>query len=347
MNRHIKKQQPGFILLLTFFVLSMAIATVTYLMMSSRSERAIGSLIFTRERAQDVALGGVELVRRALSHEGDVEGDKQEIGTILRFMNRWRTFALRAETDGIDAVMHLYVACEEGKINVNTMFDAQKKVFVIDEKDSFSRDLWTRIGTIFRTKASMGVSDFKDFLMRHLKDRKEPLDDVSELFSGEFLTRIPPVFTPMLMSEEKSAADASLPLGVVDILTVSEFMGKLQPLFLSRGMCSLLGFKTLPLDDEGREKVVKEVLGKIKLGAPISWAREWDTLLAPIYGKTFNQIEGHFRWTTFDQHIGARTISVLCYGKMNNKVVGVFALLLRQVEQDKRVVYHVKKLYWI
>lgn len=343
-------RQPGFILILTFLMLSAAIALATYLVVSTQVSKSIGSTVLTRARSQDIALAGIELVRRTLSHAGDPEGNKQEVGSILRFINRWRTFALHEETDGVDATIQIYTTCEEGKININSMFDEQKKIFVIDEKDSFLKELWTRIGAIFRTKGTVGVTDFKDFLMRHLKGRKEPLDDVSELFGDEPLVRMPPVFTPLPMADEpgESKESRTQALGVYDIMTISEFMVKMQPLFLSRGMCELLGFKQLPSDDEGREKIIKDVLPKINLGgAPISWAHEWDKLLTPIYGKTFNQIEGHFRWTTFDQQIGAHIISVLCYGKMNNRAVGVFALLLRYVEHDKRVVYHVKKLYWI
>lgn len=339
-------KQPGFILLLTFLVLSMTMAMATYLMMSAQSSKAIGSTVIAVERAQDIALSGVELVRRVLSNPGDPDGTKHEIESILRFINRWRNFDLHTETDGVEGTIAVYVACEEGKININSMFDLEKKQFVFDEKDDFTKDLWTRVGTVFRSKtAGVGVTDFKDFLVRHLKDRKEPLDDVSELFNEEPLVHTPPIFTPQAGAFDKSGVAA--PLGVIDLLTISEFMEKLQPVFLSRGMCDLLGFKNLPSDDDGREKVIRDLVGKVKLDAKISWAREWDKILAPIYGKTFNQIEGRFRWTTFDQHIGALTISVLCYGKMSNKTVGVFALLRRQVEQDKRVVYHVKKLYWI
>lgn len=343
----INNKQPGFILLLTFLMLSMTIAMATYLMMSVQSSKAIGSTVIVVERAQDVALSGIELVRRTLSNPGDPDGNKHEIENILRFINRWRTFDLHADTDGVDATISVYVACEEGKININSMFDATKKQFVFDEKDAFSKDLWTRVGTIFRSKtAGVGVTDFKDFLVRHLKERKEPLDDVSELFNDEPLTRMPLIFAPPPATNQQGETKA-VPLGVIDLLTVSEFVVKLQPVFLSRGMCDLLGFKPLPPDDDGREKIIKDLVSRVKLDSTISWAREWDKILAPIYGKTFNQIEGHFRWTTFDQRIGALVISVLCYGKMNNKTVGVFALLLRHVEQDKRVVYQVKKLYWI
>lgn len=334
-------KQPGFILLLTFLMLSMTIAMATYLMMSTQASKAIGSTVIAVERAQDVALSGVELVRRVLSNSGDPDGTKHEIESILRFINRWRNFDLHTETDGVEGTIAVYVACEEGKININSMFDLEKKQFIFDEKDDFTKDLWTRVGTIFRSKtAGIGVTDFKDFLVRHLKDRKEPLDDISELFTDEPLVHTPPIFTP-----QTGATPA--PLGVIDLLAVSEFMEKMQPVFLSRGMCELLGFKMLPSDDDGREKIIKELVSKVKLDSKISWAREWDKILAPIYGKTFNQIEGRFRWTTFDQRIGALTISVVCYGKMSDKTVGVFALLRRRVEQDKRVVYHVKKLYWI
>lgn len=340
-------KQPGFILLLTFLMLSMSIAMVTYLLMSSQSSSSVGAVAIATERAQDIALSGVELVRRSLSNAGDPGGLKYELEQLLRFINRWRNFELHTDIDGVDGAISVYVACEEGKIDINSLFDEQKKVFVFDEKDNFSKEFWTRVGALFRSKTiGAGATSFKDFLLRHLKGRTEPLDDISELFTDESLALMPPIFTPPPVLGEKGEVKAA-PLGVSDILTVSEFMVKVQPIFLGRGMCEFLGFKGLPIDDEGREKVIKDLVGRVKFGSQISWAREWDKILAPVYGKTFSQIEGRFRFALFDKQIGARTISVLCYGKMNRKVVGVFALLLRQVEQDKRVVYHVKKLYWI
>lgn len=341
--KNIKGKKKGFILILTIFVLSLVVAMVTYLATTLNSSQAMSSVMIDRSRARNFALNGIELVRGALAHVDGPKGDKSEFEWLVRNINRWQRYELQDGVGEIDGTLHIYVTCEEGKVNLNDMFDVKKKKFEI-EQNSYFKDLWERIGTLFKQSGkTKSTTSLKEFLLKHLKDRTVELDDLSEIFAEESLARVPPIF-PLVPEIDKDGKEQKAILGFTDLFTALDESHKLQPLFFAPGMCDLYGFKQLPSDLAGREKIIKDLANLKK--TDISWAREWDKTLGPLFGKKYEQLEGLIRFS-LAKEIAVHTISVLCYGKLGEVTVGVCAILRRHATQEKKVVYQVKKLYWI
>ena len=95
--------------------------------------------------------------------------------------------------------------------------------------------------------------------------------------------------------------------------------------------------------DEKKEKL--RILVE-KVQSKMNWPASWDTLLAPIYGKKFAQLDQQLM-TLFGAVGGARTFSVVCYGKFGEQSQGVCALLQRRLGKDNRAFYVIRRLYWI
>ena len=153
MNKSPHSQQSGFVLVLTLIMLSMIVMLVTQLFQSSVIHFYFDRTVIEREKAKMLARSGIELAYSLLTipqpqegNEGAKAGyppqEKKDLNIellkkILPTLNRWQTFALTQETDGIDGEIKLCITCEDGKLDLNQWFDFTKKKFMGEGAPSF------------------------------------------------------------------------------------------------------------------------------------------------------------------------------------------------------------------
>lgn len=328
-------RSPGFVLLLTFFVITLAAGLATYLVARVITQYKWAAISVTQEQAKGLALSGINLVKSELDHKLTDKGRKRATHVLLSLINRWEHIVFDEKIDGIKGELWIYITCEDGKLDLNQFFDPAKKKFIFEKKPEI-----TKFFALLNEKSkSIGAKSVElgNAIKQALADRNKLLYDITELFEHKAFE---PLRAPLLPPYPQSEDDEP-PFTLSDLFTVERRAGKIKPYYLSTAVCSLLGLEQLPDD---REETATNLAQKEKQS--MNWSTDWDTLLAKPYGKKFAQLDS-FISTQFDSAGGADLISVLCYGKVRERIQGVLAFLKSTKTNDNYVRYVIKKVYWI
>lgn len=370
------KKNPGFILVLTLLILSLATIIVTKLFVQARTYTAFSMITTKREQARHLAQSGVALALAQLTlHDTklkpkDEKQDKEKpnekqavekqarqlLKTLLLVQNKWQTFVLTHDQDGIDAIIHICITCEDGKINLNKIWNFKTHAFsntLLKTQDP--KKLFGMLGETaapFTNNKNMfeGVVDV-------LKKQPQPLFDITQLLTStklwDFKDHVffePPFeqpkeaskssseFMPMVQDKVKDA------IALTDLFTVWTDESTMYPLLLSTSM--RLIFK-LPAHAPNTKEFAQEVdtlVEKIPLDG-VNWMQDWNTYAKPVLQKEFAVLPKEilpFLGSKFEPRI----FSVLCYAEVGTVKQKLLAILERsRVEKGEE--FKVKKLYWI
>ncbi|HBL98068.1 TPA: hypothetical protein DDZ86_00295 [Candidatus Dependentiae bacterium] len=349
-------RQPGFILVLTFFILSAAVVLVTYLVTRVIADQQVSGFVIERERNKQLALAGVELIKSKLDLGKESKERKASLEWLFTVLNRWTEIPLKAGQDGIDGTLFFYISAEDGKINLNRFYDQNKKVFKLPNTPE-EKKTWGIISEGVRKQFPNDFSLIEE-IEKVLKKRKKPLEDLSELFldptdpSKESFPFVPISYFPVLPTGEKTEDGKEEPLAFAlsDLFTVTSDVtniDKVKPIYLSHWLTVALGLNPWPTSKDERKKLAKKLADKVEPANPqLTWSSEWDTLLAPVFGKKFAALDKGVSGM-FEGQGRAKNLSVVCYGKTGERSQGVFALLQMKSGDDNRVFYVIKRWYWI
>lgn len=338
MGNNQPRQQPGFVLITTLFLLFLAAAMVARLIVQVNSYRVIVAKAPEKVRAQHLALNVVSLVQRALSYNGENREELTESKRwLLNNINRWQKIPLDEKTDGITGEIGFYVTSENGKINLNALYDAAKEEFNLLSDDPYK--------IIFKQiRAATQDSSVEDDLNKTLDEREEEFEDISELLDGSLGKNQKITLFTAIPSERKE--QIITPFALTDLFAAEESEPlKMHPFFLSTSVMKMLELKEIPSDDEGRKKIVDALIEQSPLWEK-SWQQVWDTIVAPVVGKTVQQLPKELA-NIFDGASRAYSISVICYGKVNGVTQQLCAILSIHQGDKKQVRYEVRKVYWI
>jgi len=354
-------------MIFTLIMISLLTMLVTYMANRTIPYVSYTSTLIDREKAKLLALGGIQMGLSRLAwaaadekkeksntktgkKEQPEEKDKRFLQTILPYLNRCHKFSLTKEKDGINGEIHLIISCENGKLNINEIYDFDKHVFV--GKGSKNGQDYEKIMEAFfkdLEKKGGGKELFKSF-SRFLKNRKYKLNDVTELLEikafEHFKNRI--FYEPPSHREEKKSEEQKKPIFyLTDIFTVWSGRKDIQPWLLSDSMCGLLNLDTAKTDDiEKRTKKIKKSLEQFTIKT--TWENDWNKKLTSVYGKNFN-IVPKFIKPILATRFGPTVFSVLSYGKVGEVTQRFLAIVEKgkpSQEQDGRANVTIRKLYW-
>ena len=187
----------------------MAVAIVTYIYKRGTVCNPLAQLIAHKEKARMLTMSGLQIALAKLGAPLEKKKDdknkqesppqdetkdtpaqqkgaagQQDISllyqTLLPRLNRWQRFVLKEEIDGVDAEIRIAISCEEGKINLNQIYDFGKKQFrkSADKKVDWEA-LLKELCTVLE-KQMNGKELFEAF-KKFLNGRTQPLNDVTEL----------------------------------------------------------------------------------------------------------------------------------------------------------------------
>src|SRR5689334_14735667 len=157
-------------------------------------------LAHERAVARQLALGGIEWARTILARprkeekkkgkEGaekqTLSPDMQDLLMLFPAINRWQNFELKKESDGIDATIRICISSEEGKINLNSVWDFKQKKF----KDSPPQGSTEKIIQELSVKLeTFQVKGFREGVSQFLKKQKGPLSDITQLLEDEYFKK--------------------------------------------------------------------------------------------------------------------------------------------------------------
>lgn len=352
----------GFILVLTTLIIASSVLLISLVINRVNAYRHLSTLWVDVEKARCIALGGIEIAVSQLmplyAKEGaeeekgekpankEVKGEKKEptfeektapARVLLQVLNRWQVFSLKENLEGVEGECHLYISSEEGKINLNTLYDFKKKELKKESPDAkkISAFLTDSSRSLFE-KAKQKPLQFSSVFEKLFKDRKAPLNDVTELLSLPDVARIQE--TSFIEPESKKVM-------MTDLFTVSTSTSSVNPLLFSKTVGQLAGLGTPPTTLE--EPKVLEELAALMKAPKIEWETAWQRTLSKIYSKDYRALPETLK-PLFATRFEANVFSVVSYGKVGSITQKVCAIIEKNKDtspKNRRFIY--KRLYWI
>lgn len=340
-------RQPGFILMFTMMILAAGVVLVSAVALRVHNAIKERRFLINREAAKIAAMGGVELVRTRLTHPDDPKENDRFLLWLLTNHDRWQEYALPEALHDNDRVQ-VRVQIEAGKINLNSFYDRRKKAFVL-QPGKGSNPFWEGVAK-WVGAVSGGQDDFYTGLSAALKEQKEPLTDLTQLFASSVFSKFSlPLFpAPPRKGEDFLSSDSAFS----DLFT---FVGRINkkhfvPLFFTQALQKVCELKPFAKGKSEQEEWAKKIIKKMGSG-PIDWAKHWDALIAPSYKikfqdfiKKYSCFSGAF---AVDGRGRESLVSVVSYGLVGGVVQGVYALLAPYSGADSMNAYVIQQLYWI
>ena len=353
--------KQGYILLLTLLMISASVMVVTYMYNRSSTYLPFMQTMVSREKAKLITLSGLQVALAQLSkstpqknEEDQKKGEQQKssvdqedirlLTEILPALNRWQEFSLKEESDGITAELKICLMSEDGKFNINEIYDFKKKAFI-------GGDLGKNIiqGMFKRIEQEMGGKDLFNAFEKFLKERKYKLIDVTELLSLEEFALFKRYQFYEPPTPENSANNTKRPFYLTDIFTVHTKKSTLQPWLFSDSVSGLLSLKRAqPNEVQQRKQMVPEWLKSFK--HTTLWMIDWNNQMQPLYERELQSLPKGIESVLFEKIFDPAIFSVLVYGTVESVTQRIFAI----VERVKRVQtagagydVKIKKIYWL
>ena len=262
---------------------------------------------------------------------------------MLLVQNEWQEFNLSTAKDGLDGKIKICITCEDGKINLNKLYNPAKKAFYLIGANNTSTEPMIKM-LADRMKEFFKDIDVEAVMLGALKKQKYPYCMPMDLLKNKsfsfFKDHI--FYVPSHQKQQKTSEESqSSKLYLADIFTTYGTDFHIDPWLLSSSLRTIFGFKQ---EKKLKKEDINMMLEKISL-SNVTWQETWDTSLKELYGKEFKALPKEiipFLSTKFEP----RVFSVVCYGKVGRIEQKLLAILERSTE-DKGDVVMVKKIYWL
>lgn len=357
--------RSGYVLALAMGFIAIVSVLVTGLVHRVMVFHRVQYALIEREQARLLALSGVNIALAQLTDVKKVDEKKKEgqqaqvpqapapkapatggaqqpqakvaslqgqLKKLTALLNRWQTFSLKEAGEGVDGTCEIYLASERGKIDLNSIYDFAQRKFV--KRDGFDGE---KICQLVSEKLSsvLKSGNFAEFLSAFLKERGYPLDDLSQLIADK---RFEKMRDRLFITPDGGVA-------LFDVFTLETQQAQIQPWFVTSGLGAILGFQVgKGIDKKIWQKSLEKVPASV---STLKWQQQWDTLLAPVYGKEYGKLTGEVK-SLFAEKFESAPFSVVSYGKFGAFTTKVYAIIEEKVtEQGKTAGYGIRKLYWL
>jgi hypothetical protein len=370
----VRHAQRGFIMLTTILLVALLTALGTYLFQRSMVHVPYMHAMVNREKSRMLALSGIEIAIGQIIEP--IKDDKKDAATaqpgvaqqqpddekkfaqrLIPLLNRWQKFTLKSAVDGIDGEIGIMIVAEDGKLPINEWYDFKKHTFKNVGKpqgdtQKLMQDLCARI------EKRIGGKGLFEGLSTFLKERKEPLDDVTELilvsaFKNFKYTifREPPRKAQTGGQQKALTEKEQQPrkqLFLTDLFTVASGQETLQSWAFSPSVQEL--FEFAPAADVAGAQQKERLAGALKnFKQKMTWPADWKASLGVLYGKDFTSLPNSIQ-SMIDTTFEPMTFSVATYGTVNGVTQRAFSILVRQKvatkAKKKSYIGKMKRLYW-
>lgn len=354
------KSKPGFILISTFLMLTVALLAVTRMYYKGSMYNLFIPVVVQRDQAKRLALSGVHIAIAQLSlHDSQLiplkgennkdEQDKQQqpeqrrkdlLKTMLHVLNNRQVFLLEELKDGVDGEIGICITSEDGKIPLQALIDYKKREFIKTDKLD-GTEILKFVSEKLKTIAS--DVDFIECFTRYIKNMPEQMTDIGQLLTiKEFKPFARSFFYEPLFNQEGQEEKKTIYLA--DLFTIWNQSATIDPLVLSPSVRFILGCEY----PSGKTDIESEQIQMVAEKFPFSyasWQKDWDTYLKPIYKQEYKTIAPAFL-PLLSGKFEPRVFSVLSYGKIGRIKQKLLAIIERSFT-DAGEVFAVKRLYWL
>ncbi|HLB40999.1 MAG TPA: hypothetical protein VJJ83_04365 [Candidatus Babeliales bacterium] len=343
--------QPGFILVMTLMLLSLATVIITRVYYQAAGLSAYLHTSAERQQVRILALSGLELAKSQLDNP-TFEVDKY-LEKIFPVLDVWQQVDLAPESTDVSGQIKLYISCELGKLNPNQLYDFKKRVFKPQIKPALQK-LCAKNGKL---------AGLADQLEQALQKRTAPLNDLSELLADpalqqlfkDQLYRLPAnsstVETGSSVSERvintdagTSQADAPDKYYLTDLFTLYNPQPQLWPALLAQDYLNLLQLNTAKTI-AARRQGLQQLLYAVTKAKKVLTQTEALSMLysAPSLAQLAPEIAQLFA-VNFTPPV---IFSVLVQATSGLNTARIFAILAADSIEDAHMSYQLVRLYWI
>lgn len=339
----INNNQPGYILAITLAFISMLMFLGVYVANKGLIFGAYSKIMINREKATQLAYGGIQLalsqiagepvkkeqpkaepakgVQAGKTPEQPPSEGKQLLKNLLPVLNKTQSFALKQSIEGVTGTIALLIGSEEGKININAMYDFDKHKFVGEA--AAQNDMKKVMQEVFAAlKERTGADLFAEF-EKFLKERKYPINDITELLTIKGFD----VFKNEIFEDiELSKSDKKPKIYLSNLFTASSPRAQIEPWLLSDSTLALLNLK------RDKEKSVDDLLKNYKDRS--DWKNDWAKALKPLYNIDYPALPKGLA-LLLNPTFAPRIFSVLSVGTVGGVSVRLLAIVERTKSGDE------------
>ncbi len=328
-----------------------------------------------RDKARLLALGGIACAQSQLGKTVEVEEKKKDgaaqpqaqegqkpkgptadqeatalLKNVLPILNTWQTVPLTLEKEGIDGTIQFYISCEDGKLNLNELFDFKAKKFKDDKKGEQS--IKTMLTTLFApVEKRMKTPELAATIETILAKRGYPLNDVTELLANAGCAGFKHAQFVLPEYPAKKSAESTPPYVLTDLFTTHTTHMTVEPWLLSDALKRILNIPVQKKDEKkssrDEQEKLAEMLKKFKTAA--DWQKDWDERLQPFYGIPLKQLPKNST-VLFTKSFDPRIFSVIVQATVGESTQRLYAILERiKKSQDTKTQYdiYIRTFYWI
>lgn len=367
------QKNGGYILVLSVMMISILFVLVIGMFFNFTSYTALTTTAINREKAKMLALGGLKIAMGKLAIPAPakkeetpkqptfaakpgtpppaVDKTKEQLKNdiiflkrILPSINRWDTINLKQEVDGIDGRIRICISSEDGKFNINKLYDFKNHKLI--GEGPIQQQAKMIFEDIDKKLRQFTNKDLISPMLNYLKKRKCPLNDVTELLE---VPEIAQYFADKIFYEPPKSEKEKRSLYLTDLFTIWTNVPAMQPWLFSDSVCTLLGLKRVEFGDtQQRIQLVDQWLKNFKNDLfPNSWdQKNWDLILKPMHNKDFKSISKFIPYL-FEPKFASNVFSVVSYGTVGEVTQRIFAIVEMQKVGNNEFKFNLKKLYWI
>ncbi len=346
-----KHNRSGYISFIVFAMLSMCMIIMSLYFSQVLVYRQLVTHLLKQDRLNRISYSSLGILQSILTPDTQdkknviPQPDAQAISQspqqaalikLLDFLNK----CIIVQTDSLQAKFFVNIQSEQGKLNLNSLYDFEKKKFLYEgtAKDRKKICMW-----IFDTisKISKKPSLFTSF-ENFLKNRDFDVNGVTELLS---IKEFNDVFNSELflkINEEKESTNekAYIALALTDIFTISTEQETINPWIFSPSWCTLLDLKPKQtMTEDEKKKFVSQITPSN------NWDLDWNNKLKDFYQKDFKDIPSEIK-TILTTEFEANIFSLLLKVNMAETNATIFTII-KMKAKDHLIEFEVLKSYQI
>jgi len=383
------KNESGYVLVFAMMMIALIVLLTTRIADLSSVHVSFAKVMIDREHAKMLAWSGANIAMAQLSLQEDKKkgGEKapkepkgkmpQKVATgwteqeakfflknIVPILNEWQTFDIKKKDYGINGKIKIFISSEEGKVDLNRVFDFEKRKFFGQGKKK--GDYQKILKEVFKgiqkeVKGKDLFNKVQDYLTKQqkfdqiLKNRQNRLYDTTEFFGiKNFDFPAENVFYQPTLEIKGKKGKVGKNIYWTDVFTLWSGYKTINPWLLSNSMKNLTGLKFKGKISEKKKKI-ESVLKQFKLN--LSWPDDWNKIFSSLYGIKYKALPDWAKQimsTTF----GPSVFSVVSYGTVGNITQKLCIIFERKKvasgkKSDKKdskeatIEFEIKKFYWI
>jgi hypothetical protein len=255
------------------------------------------------------------------SPEASLTTDQKTLSRMFPYLNKEKSFNLTKDKDLIDAIISLAIICEHGKLNINSLYDFEKKKFINEGKPNDAKKLCTWLfGRIAQITGKQNLlSAFENILKNRSCEFNDPVELLADPSFAEQFTN-----NGIYVTFEKKSSNK---IFLTDIFTVYTEQETINPWLFSPSWQALLDIK---IKENLNSEEIINIIKKFK--STSNWQTDWDASLKDFYQKEYKDLPEEIKSILTTRFV-ANIFSLLTKVKIAETNSSIFTIVKANTKQ--------------